>query len=166
MASYFEQKEACNLFAPKSPPDEKVIMALNNQIKVLFEGTNKPDAWQGLINSGDEDNVLMPYQIECIKDRSCFILATLLYARENMGKQHQHWTFKKCCAMAVRDLNQIGLNLQPTPKLFESGTARLHATATSFLDHQAKVTKLKVDDIQHMVFVPTDDGPFWMSIKE
>lgn len=30
MALYFEQKEACNLFAPKSPPDEQVIMALNN----------------------------------------------------------------------------------------------------------------------------------------
>jgi hypothetical protein len=47
----------------------------------------------------------MPYHIECVEDCSHFILAALLYARENMGKRHQCWMFKKCCAMAVRDLN-------------------------------------------------------------
>ena len=35
-----------------------------------------------------------------------------------------------------------------------------------FLGKFDHLAKLKVDDIQHMVFVPTDDGPFWMSIKE
>ena len=157
MASYFEQKEAHNLFAPKSPLDEKVIMALNNQIKVLFEGTNKPDAWWGLINGGDEDNVLMPYQIECIKDHSRFILATLLYARENMGKWHQHWTFKKCCAMAVRDLNRIGLELTTNPKTLQKWHCMFACNGNKFPGPSSKSDKKPVP----CFFEDDNDGLEW-----
>ena len=110
--NFWEQGEARSLFDPKNLSNS-VLDAIDGMLKILGECNQFNEGWRNVVKGVDPKDLMKPYDVFVIRQKSLFIMKSLQIAKEKMNG----WTWSECCSTAVTDLNALGFKLSTNAEI-------------------------------------------------